>query len=73
MTNGDDDRDPGVGGYASVNGLEMYFEIHGTGLPLILLHGAYMTIDAMGEVVPELAETRQVIRRAAEAWAHGGH
>jgi pimeloyl-ACP methyl ester carboxylesterase len=57
------------GNYAEVNGLEMYYEIHGTGQPLVLLHGAYMTIDAVGEVVPELAETRRVI--AVELQGHG--
>jgi pimeloyl-ACP methyl ester carboxylesterase len=57
------------GSYAEVNGLNMYYEIHGTGQPLVLLHGAYMTIDAMGEVVPELAKTRQVI--AVELQGHG--
>ncbi|MCA1707146.1 MAG: alpha/beta hydrolase [Actinobacteria bacterium] len=57
------------GNYAAVNGLDMYYEIHGTGEPLILLHGAYMTIGAMGEVVPELAKTRQVI--AVELQGHG--
>ena len=56
-------------GYAPVNGLNMYYEIHGTGQPLVLLHGAYMTIDAMGEVVPELAKTRRVI--AVELQGHG--
>jgi len=56
-------------GYAPVNGLSMYYEIHGEGRPLILLHGAYMTIDAMGPILPGLAETRQVI--AAEQQAHG--
>jgi pimeloyl-ACP methyl ester carboxylesterase len=59
----------GTGGYASVNDLEVYYEIHGEGRPLVLLHGAYMTIDAMGEVVPELAGTRQVI--AVELQGHG--
>src|SRR5918998_824144 len=49
------------GNYAEVNGLNMYYEIHGTGRPLVLLHGAYMTIDALAEIVQELAETRQVI------------
>jgi pimeloyl-ACP methyl ester carboxylesterase len=57
------------GNYVHVNGLEMYYEIHGTGQPLVVLHGAYMTIDAMGEVVPELARTRQVI--AVELQGHG--
>jgi pimeloyl-ACP methyl ester carboxylesterase len=62
------DADPQAG-YAPVNGLNMYYEIQGTGEPLVLLHGAYMTIDAMGEVVPELARTRQVI--AVELQGHG--
>jgi pimeloyl-ACP methyl ester carboxylesterase len=57
------------GDYAEVNGLRMYYEIHGTGQPLVLLHGAYMTIDAMGEVLPELARSRQVI--AVELQGHG--
>ena len=57
------------GDYAEVNGLNMYYEVHGAGRPLVLLHGAYMTIDAMGEVLPRLAETRQVI--AVELQAHG--
>ena len=57
------------GDYAEVNGLNMYYEVHGAGRPLLLLHGAYMTIDAMGEVLARLAESRQVI--AVELQAHG--
>jgi len=57
------------GNYAQVNSLNMYYEIHGTGHPLVVLHGAYMTIDSMGEVVPSLAKTRQVI--AVELQGHG--
>jgi pimeloyl-ACP methyl ester carboxylesterase len=57
------------GDYAEVNGLRMYYEVHGTGRPLVVLHGAYMIIDAMGEVLPGLAETRQVI--AVELQGHG--
>src|SRR5918998_1952405 len=57
------------GNYAKVNGLNIYYEIHGTGQPLVVLHGAYMTIDLMGEIVPALAETRQVI--AVELQGHG--
>ena len=56
-------------GYAPVNNLNLYYEIHGTGRPLVVLHGAYMTIEAMGEIVPSLAESRQVI--AVELQAHG--
>jgi pimeloyl-ACP methyl ester carboxylesterase len=56
-------------GYAQVNGLDMYYEIHGSGPPLILLHGAYMTIDGMGPLVQGLARTRQVV--AVEQQGHG--
>lgn len=58
-----------VTGYASVNGLKMYYEIHGTGEPLVVIHGAYYSIISMGEIVPRLAETRQVI--AVELQGHG--
>ena len=56
-------------GYAPVNGLEMYYEIHGEGAPLLLLHGAYMTIDLMDAILPGLAASRQVI--AVEQQGHG--
>jgi len=57
-------------GYASVNGLKMYYEIHGTGQPLILLHGAFSAIGTSFEkVLPGLAKTRQVI--AFELQGHG--
>ena len=55
--------------YAQVNGLNIYYEIHGAGEPLILLPGGFMTIEAMGAIVPSLAETRQVI--AVELQGHG--
>jgi pimeloyl-ACP methyl ester carboxylesterase len=60
---------PSTGDYAEVNGLRMYYEIHGTGQPLVVLHGAFMTIGAMGAFVPELAEARQVV--AVESQGHG--
>lgn len=47
--------------YASVNGLDMYYEIHGTGEPLILLHGGLGLGTMFGAVLPLLAETQQVI------------
>jgi pimeloyl-ACP methyl ester carboxylesterase len=56
-------------GYAPVNGLHMYYEIHGAGRPVLLLHGAYMTIDLMGPLLQGLAEGRQVI--AVEQQGHG--
>jgi len=56
--------------YAQVNGLNMYYEIHGTGRPLVLLHGNLSTIDVdFGRIIPALAKTRQVI--AVEQQAHG--
>jgi pimeloyl-ACP methyl ester carboxylesterase len=57
------------GGYAPVNGLNMYYEVHGTGQPLVLLHGAYMTIETIGDIVLSFAGTRQVI--AVELQGHG--
>jgi pimeloyl-ACP methyl ester carboxylesterase len=56
-------------GFAPVNGLQMYYEIHGSGQPLVVLHGAFMTIELLGKLVPELARTRQVI--AVELQGHG--
>lgn len=57
-------------GYAPVNGLQMYYEIHGHGgVPLVLLHGAYMAIGGFGPFLPALAKTRQVI--AVELQGHG--
>jgi pimeloyl-ACP methyl ester carboxylesterase len=56
-------------GYALVDDLSMYYEIHGRGSPLILLHGAFMTIDMMGPILAGLAATRQVT--AVEQQGHG--
>ena len=56
-------------GYVSVNGLGLYYEIHGSGEPLVLLPGGFMTIEAMGEIVPQLAATRRVI--GVELQGHG--
>jgi pimeloyl-ACP methyl ester carboxylesterase len=57
-------------GYASINGLNMYYKIHGTGRPLVLLHGALSATDtSFGKFLPSLARTRQVI--SIEQQAHG--
>jgi len=56
-------------GYAHVNGLDMYYEIHGTGEPLIVVHGAYMTVELMGDLIAALAEKRRVV--AVELQGHG--
>jgi len=57
------------GHYAHVNGLEMYFETHGSGDPLVVLPGAYMTVEFFGDLVPALAKTHNVI--ALEFQGHG--
>lgn len=61
-------------GYASINGLDMYYEIHGEAdperPPVVLLHGAYSNIESdFEELLPALAQTRQVI--AVEQQGHG--
>lgn len=56
-------------GTVPVNGMEMYYEASGEGDPLIVLHGAYMTIPDMGAIIPKLAETHRVI--ALEFQGHG--
>jgi pimeloyl-ACP methyl ester carboxylesterase len=58
-------------GYAPVNGLQMYYEVHGSGgTPLVLLHGGLFNIDLQfGELIPGLAATRQVI--ATDFQGHG--
>jgi pimeloyl-ACP methyl ester carboxylesterase len=57
-------------GYAPVNGLQMYYEVHGSGEPVVLLHGSFMTIsNNWTGWIDELAKTRKVI--AVEMQGHG--
>src|SRR6516225_3065257 len=57
-------------GYAPVNGLKMYYEVHGSGDPVVLLHGAFMTItNNWTGWIGELSKTRKVI--AVEMQGHG--
>jgi len=48
-------------GYAPVNGVDVYYEIHGSGKPLVLLHGAFGSFEMFGPNLAELAKTHQVI------------
>jgi pimeloyl-ACP methyl ester carboxylesterase len=57
------------GSYAEVNGLHLYYERHGAGEPLILLHGGLGLSSMFGDVLTLLAEDRQVI--AVDLQAHG--
>ena len=59
-----------VSGYAIVNGLKMYYEIYGSGTPLVLIHGGGSTIQTtFGRVIPDFAKTHKII--AVELQAHG--
>ncbi|HEX3508150.1 MAG TPA: alpha/beta hydrolase [Candidatus Dormibacteraeota bacterium] len=51
----------GAGDYADVNGIKLYYEIHGTGQPLVLLHGGLGSGEMFGPVLPMLAEHHRVI------------
>jgi pimeloyl-ACP methyl ester carboxylesterase len=61
---------PAKSGYAPVNGTKVYYEVYGKGRTIILLHGAFYTIDMnWGQLIPELSKTRKVI--AIEFQGHG--
>jgi len=61
---------PSNGRYAEVNGLKMYYEVHGQGRPIVLLHGAFCTIEGcFGRLVQLLSTSRQVF--AVELQGHG--
>ncbi|GAA4259309.1 alpha/beta fold hydrolase [Dactylosporangium darangshiense] len=59
----------GVGQYADVNGINLYYETHGEGSPLVLLHGGLGSGEMFGPVIPALAERHQVI--AVDLQGHG--
>jgi pimeloyl-ACP methyl ester carboxylesterase len=59
----------GTGQYADVNGINLYYETHGKGRPLILLHGGLGSGEMFGPVLPLLAERHQVI--AVDLQGHG--
>src|SRR6187397_1528780 len=60
---------PGAGAYAEVNGINLYYETHGTGRPLVLLHGGLGSGEMFGPVVAQLAARHQVI--VPDLQAHG--
>ncbi len=61
---------PAETGYADVNGLKMYYEVYGSGKPVVLLHGSFMTIPLnWSHFIPLLARDRQVI--VPELQGHG--
>lgn len=56
-------------GYAPINRLQLYYEIHGDGEPLVLLHGGLGATAMLGDILPVLASTRRVI--GIDLQAHG--
>ncbi|WP_328410317.1 alpha/beta fold hydrolase [Nocardia sp. NBC_00403] len=63
----------GKGFYAPINGLQLYYEVHGAGRPLVLLHGGLGTADTtFVALLPELAKTRKVITVDLQAHGHTG-
>ena len=69
-TAGSPSTKPAESGHADVNGLKMYYEVHGTGKPIVLLHGSHMTIPLnWSHIIPLLAKDRKVI--VTEMQGHG--
>ena len=61
---------PSDSGYVAVNGVKVYYEVYGQGRPIVLLHGAFYTIQLnWAQLIPELSKTRKVI--AIELQGHG--
>ncbi len=61
---------PAASGYVPVNGIKVYYEVYGEGKPIVLLHGAFYTIEMnWGQLIPELSKSRKVI--AIEFQGHG--
>lgn len=58
-----------AGKYASVNGIQLYYEIHGTGKPLVMLHGGFGSFDMFSALAPMLAQNHQVI--GVDLYGHG--
>lgn len=58
-----------AGRYAEVNGIKLYYEVHGSGKPLVLLHGGLGASEMFGANLPALAKGRQVI--AVDLQGHG--
>ena len=58
-----------TGKYAAINGINLYYEIHGAGKPLIMLHGGFGTFDMFAALSPALALNHQVI--GVDLYGHG--
>src|SRR5207253_11348986 len=61
--------DAQAGHRVNVNGMRMYYEVSGSGSPLVVLHGSYMNLREMWTIIPNLARTHQVY--ALQLQGHG--
>src|SRR5256885_1162510 len=61
MTSNSTTQAKGTGQYAEVNGINLYYETHGTGRPLVLLHGGLGSGEMFGPVLPLIAERHKVV------------
>ncbi len=69
MTTGWATETKGTGEYADVNGINLYYETHGSGRPMILLHGGLGSGEMFGPILPALAAGHQVV--AVDLQGHG--
>ena len=69
MTTNKSSEANGKGAHAEVNGINLYYETHGSGRPLVLLHGGLGSGEMFGPILPRLSESHQVI--AVDLQAHG--
>ena len=69
MTTDSSTKTPAAGSYADVNGINLYYERHGSGRPMILLHGGLFSSEMFGPTIPALAAKHQVI--AVDLQGHG--
>jgi pimeloyl-ACP methyl ester carboxylesterase len=63
------DTNHSAGAYAAVNGINLYYEIHGTGSPLVMLHGGFGTFEMFSALTPTLTQNHQVI--GIDLYGHG--
>ena len=62
-TSNNEKKQESISGYANVNGLKMYYEIHGTGTPLVLIHGGGSTIQTtFGRVLDSFAKNIRLLQ-----------
>src|SRR6187551_4029024 len=69
MTTTERSSQTGAGQYADVNGINLYYQVHGSGQPMILLHGGLFSSEMFGPTIPALAAKHQVI--AVDLQGHG--